>query len=392
MKKIIIFTSSYPYGNGEQFFEEELILFKKYDYEITIQPYYYGKIKKKRKVPPDITVLKPLANFKIKNLRYYKLGIIYELLKYLINDIIIKYEVNQKRNIKWELRQIAIAILGAMNLDIENYDVLYFYWGFGAAYYIPYIKKIMKKKIICRFHGSDLYEEIHNHKMLLQREIVYSADLVLTVSEYGEKYLEKKYNRNVICNRLGTSNKFGLGLPSRDNIFRIVSCSNIIDIKRIDKIVRVISLLDNNFEWIHFGTGPLLSKIQQLITELGIAQRCKLFGFIRREEILKYYKDNPCDIFINLSETEGIPVSIMEAQSFGIPALATNVGGTSEILIPELLVDKNETEKKIADKILEFRIRWEKDRTYMRYKAREIWENSFNCEKNFKELLQYIEN
>ena len=33
-----------------------------------------------------------------------------------------------------------------------------------------------------------------------------------------------------------------------------------------------------------------------------------------------------------MSETEGIPVSIMEAQSYGIPVIATNVGGTSEIV------------------------------------------------------------
>jgi glycosyltransferase involved in cell wall biosynthesis len=46
---------------------------------------------------------------------------------------------------------------------------------------------------------------------------------------------------------------------------------------------------------------------------------------------------------MNLSITEGIPVSIMEAQSVGIPALVTKVGGTSEIVNKEngFLVDKN---------------------------------------------------
>jgi len=46
---------------------------------------------------------------------------------------------------------------------------------------------------------------------------------------------------------------------------------------------------------------------------------------------------------MNLSETEGIPVSIMEAQSAGVPILATNLGGTSEIVNNEngFLVEKD---------------------------------------------------
>ena len=48
--------------------------------------------------------------------------------------------------------------------------------------------------------------------------------------------------------------------------------------------------------------------------------------------MLDYYKNNIIDIFINLSASEGIPVSIMDAISFGIPCIATNVGGTGEIV------------------------------------------------------------
>ena len=54
-------------------------------------------------------------------------------------------------------------------------------------------------------------------------------------------------------------------------------------------------------------------------------------------------------MFINLSSSEGIPVSIMEAQSFGIPVIATNVGGSGEIVVSEtgVLVDENRTEASV---------------------------------------------
>lgn len=55
------------------------------------------------------------------------------------------------------------------------------------------------------------------------------------------------------------------------------------------------------------------------------------------------YSEHPVDVFINLSTNEGVPVSIMEAISFDIPIVATDVGGTSEIVTDEtgILVSSN---------------------------------------------------
>jgi glycosyltransferase involved in cell wall biosynthesis len=55
-------------------------------------------------------------------------------------------------------------------------------------------------------------------------------------------------------------------------------------------------------------------------------------GQCKNEEILRFYENNHVDLFISLSESEGLPVSMMEAQSYGIPILASNVGGISEIV------------------------------------------------------------
>jgi len=67
----------------------------------------------------------------------------------------------------------------------------------------------------------------------------------------------------------------------------------------------------------------------------------KFLGRLDHVEVFSYFKNNPVDVLINTSSSEGLPVSIMEAMSFGIPIIATDVGGTSEpvtdktgILIP----------------------------------------------------------
>jgi glycosyltransferase involved in cell wall biosynthesis len=55
-------------------------------------------------------------------------------------------------------------------------------------------------------------------------------------------------------------------------------------------------------------------------------------GYMPNEAVLAFYAHNPVDLFINVSASEGIPVSIMEAQNLAIPVLASAVGGIPEIV------------------------------------------------------------
>ena len=73
-------------------------------------------------------------------------------------------------------------------------------------------------------------------------------------------------------------------------------------------------------------------------------------------EILDFYKNNYIDLFINLSYSEGIPVSIMEAMSYSIPTLATNVGGVSELVNEDngVLVERDSIAEEITSDILKF--------------------------------------
>jgi len=49
-----------------------------------------------------------------------------------------------------------------------------------------------------------------------------------------------------------------------------------------------------------------------------------------REQVLDFYTRNEVSFFINLSSSEGMPFAMMEAMSFGVPVIATAVGGVPE--------------------------------------------------------------
>ena len=55
-------------------------------------------------------------------------------------------------------------------------------------------------------------------------------------------------------------------------------------------------------------------------------------GALPHGEVLRYYRTHPVDLFVLVSSREGLPVSVMEALSFGVPAVVTDVGGCTELI------------------------------------------------------------
>ena len=115
----------------------------------------------------------------------------------------------------------------------------------------------------------------------------------------------------------------------------LISCSSCISLKRIDLIIKALSLINDesleggNLRWVHFGDGELLHDLQNL-AEKSLSTRSRISyefkGQIPLEEILGYYAGCDKAGFITTSETEGSPVSIQEALSYGIPVIGTSVG------------------------------------------------------------------
>ena len=78
------------------------------------------------------------------------------------------------------------------------------------------------------------------------------------------------------------------------------------------------------------GDGPSKGRLQELATQLGIADRVHFLGFLTEDEIVRELESS--DLFVLPSLVEGIPVSAMEAMAVGVPVIATNIAGTSELI------------------------------------------------------------
>ncbi|NTW34232.1 MAG: glycosyltransferase, partial [Bacteroidetes bacterium] len=180
----------------------------------------------------------------------------------------------------------------------------------------------------------------------------------------------------------------------------IVSCSYINFNKRVDLIIESLSKIDSfNIKWTHLGDGRTREDFE--ITNQKALDffknkkniEYKFAGYCSNHDILSYYKQNIVDVFINLSIKEGIPVSIMEVMSFGIPVIATRVGGTVEIVKNEyngFLLSENPEPAEVTGVIEKFyNLSDEKIKT-LRNNAYTTWNELYNADKNYTKFVNDI--
>ena len=145
--------------------------------------------------------------------------------------------------------------------------------------------------------------------------------------------------------------------------------------------------VDQKFIWYHLGSGESLemlnSKASAALQNTNV-QFC-FKGEISNSEVYNFFKDQPVDLFLNVSEAEGIPVSIMEAQSFGIPVLATAVGSNHEIVNNEngYIIDVKINPEELAQ--LFYKISCDGENLYLkRAMSHANWKACFDAEINYK--------
>lgn len=265
----------------------------------------------------------------------------------------------------------------------------------GSLTIIKVRKHFSNAKCIARAHGVDLYEYRHDKNYLpLRRKILKELAALYCISADGKNYVDRyRYEHcKIEVSRLGTAD-FGIEKDdASDNLNHkptIVSCSRISPEKRVEKIIDALALIDEQIQWVHIGDGDGYDALKQYAYEkLGVKPNVSfdIVGNMENSEVSRFYGSHYIDGFINVSSVEGIPVSIMEACSFGIPIIATNVGGTGEIVKDKYngyLLPADFEGELLASKILSV-IHNEADACRMRENARKKWEEDFNEERNYE--------
>jgi glycosyltransferase involved in cell wall biosynthesis len=287
-----------------------------------------------------------------------------------------------------QVKQTLQTLVHKENLSVDE-TIVYSYWQSPGALAAVMLKKRFGFKTVSRAHGGDVYAERHNPAYLpLQSAVINELDQLYIISEDGRDYLLNKYpaiRERISVRRLGTKDPQGTCQRSADEVIRIVSCSYVVPVKRLELLIDALKLCKNRIEWTHIGDGPLFEQIKLKADELPEHISVRFLGSKKNHEIYEYYSNNKVDFFVNVSSTEGIPVSIMEVFSFGIPAIATDVGGTRELVNQSTgkLLKKDIKPHDLALLIDEMTQLSNEERKELGVKALKTWQEDYNAERNF---------
>ena len=403
---LFLFSNFFPYKKAEAFLLNEFEFTKKEASSIYLISLYGKHEESLIKEESNLKLFKPIINKSSSKL--------FLLFKGIFNLSPLNFHFNEffKTGILLSPKKLYCWIISliisraALSSDAYNQlvklvnesknPILYFYWGDNLAWTIPYLKKEIKNKdlkIIIRLHGSDLYENIKYNYAPLRSAIFSAVDYIIPISEHGKNYIFNKYpqfSSKVFLFRLGVFDN-GLNYNNQNNVyeFTLVSASNVVAIKRLNLLFDALQKTRSKITWHHFGDGVLMNELLKAVKNKRKGLNVILHGYVSNQTIINFYQHQQVDLFINVSSSEGIPVSIMEALSFGIPVIATDVGGTAELVSEKVgkLISSNFTDESLGQNIEKLLNLNSEEFLVMRRNARSVFELKVNAKINY--LLFY---
>ena len=407
-KYLVLITCDYPIYASEFYLDDEMhIIAKRFD-KVYVVLEKQNSASIKREIPNNLEVntynslvstkdkLKTIVNvFSLFFIKEFVRTIIKTRLKLSIEVFKIMYMDVLKAEM---LKVVLNKLISTNNLNISN-TIFYSYWHDYSALALSMLKR-RNNSFVCisRAHRWDIYYNTHKYPYLpFKSFIINNLSGTYSISLDGklvfEKLLNTKLDDKVFVSRLGKINNRKPVFYKNSPGIIFCSCSTLTPLKRVHLIIDMLSNLNiANIKWVHFGSGYLLEELEKYAREkISNIDFC-FKGIVPNSEILDYYHQNYVDLFINFSESEGIPVSIMEALSAGVPVIATNVGGTREIVNEYIgfLIDADFKIDEITGIIENYLRSPGENQLLFRRQAYKFWQENYNAEKNYNEFVESV--
>ena len=210
-----------------------------------------------------------------------------------------------------------------------------------------------RKKVIRKIVGDPVWERVYNKKLInesfddfqenkhgifisLQKIIrnwsINKSNLIITPSQHLKTFI----------NKIGVDNKIlvinnGVTIQETNNkvfqnrIIQLLVISRLVTQKNIDSIIKAVKVMENEGIILNIvGDGSEINNLKNLVENYELEEKVNFIGKIENAKLNEYLSN--ADIFVQASNYEGLPHSILEAINYEIPILSTEVGGCSVLL------------------------------------------------------------
>ena len=210
-----------------------------------------------------------------------------------------------------------------------------------------------RKKIIRKIVGDPVWERVYNKNLIdesfddfqennhglfisLQKMIrnwsINKSNLIITPSQHLKTFINKiGFDKKILVINNGVTIEQPNKAVFQNNIIQLLVVSRLVSQKNIDSIIKAVKVLENENIILNIvGDGSEINNLKLLVRKYELKEKVKFIGKIESLKLNEYLKD--ADIFIQASNYEGLPHSILEAINYEIPILSTEVGGCSVLL------------------------------------------------------------
>lgn len=207
--------------------------------------------------------------------------------------------------------------------------------SFWRKFIVAQISRFFHIPVILHLHGSEMTEFYASGNTLAKRLIQFQLEHVSEVFVLSESWrafikgIAPRANVSIIPNYIEipeiNSNKIS-------DIINVTFAGYVGDRKGAFDLIKAfetVRKVNSRIKLSIYGNGEI-EKARNLVQELGLESCVKIKGWIASNELREVLKKT--DLFILPSYNEGLPMSVLEAMSFGLPVITTPVGGIPELI------------------------------------------------------------
>ena len=222
-------------------------------------------------------------------------------------------------------------------LEKRHVEHIHVHHGYFASWIAMVAARVSGAGFSVTLHGSDLL--LHPAFLDLKLKL---CTFCVTVSEFNRRHILARYPGvppdKIIVQRMGIDCRENLFLPRP--VSPQAACLVMLAVGRLHPVkdhaflVRACRQLKDrgvDFVCLIAGDGPERSRLERMIAELDLKAKLRLLGHVPHGNLDAYYA--AADVVVLTSRSEGIPLVLMEAMSFGKPVLAPAITGIPELVI-----------------------------------------------------------
>lgn len=403
MRLLVLLTASYPLGSGEEFLSAELEEASGFD-RILVCPCSPKPGSTRTRDLPAGAECRPVQRKNGGAAGYlpalFLPGVPAELLRLPGMGRPTAGRAHELLYFAKNAREIYRGLKRMEGVAEADEAVVYSYWFYDAAFAgVLYARWLRRKRVravsVSRAHGFDIHRERAKYGYLPMRSFLFAhIDRIYPCSQDGARCLAEESPRHASRLRVSYLGTRDCGTAAcRREPFHAASCSYLVPVKRLSLIAEALREADFPLLWTHIGSGPLEQELRERAQGLPPQVQAEFLGQMENAKIPEYYKENGVSVFLNVSSSEGLPVSVMEACSCGVPVIATDVGGTGEIVkdgVNGFLLPRDFSPRELLDKLRLLCSMSGEEYARLCENSRRIWEEKFSARENFRRFYEVI--